>query len=170
MSIFNYHDQTWAMNWVTENNCCSCNMLCCVFCCRQFCILCILYILVRIGSPSRYQEVGEAGGTQVDIQSEEKASSDCTTIYKVVRKLPDHVTISGTWYGPWQYFTYFWNEFLKKIAATTVWCVTYFVIIDFAYFAYCAHFTYFVWFEGYITFIWDKPVMKRPIRSGGYEW
>ena len=36
--------------------------------------------LVRIGSPSRYQGVGEAGGTQVDIQSEEKASSDCTTI------------------------------------------------------------------------------------------
>ena len=33
------------MKWVTENNCCSCNMLCCVFCCRQFCILCILYIL-----------------------------------------------------------------------------------------------------------------------------
>ena len=55
---------------------------------------------VRIGSPSRYQGVGEAGGTQVDIQSEEKASSDCTTIYKFDWKLPDHMTLSGTWYGP----------------------------------------------------------------------
>ena len=55
---------------------------------------------VRIGSPSCYQGVDQARGTQVDIQSEEKASSDCMTIYKVVRKLPDHVTLSGTWYGP----------------------------------------------------------------------
>ena len=55
---------------------------------------------VRIGSPSRYQGVGEAGGTQVDIQSEEKASSDCTTIYNLIRKLLDHMTLSGTWYGP----------------------------------------------------------------------
>ena len=55
---------------------------------------------VRIGSPSRYQGVGKARGTQVDIQSEEKASSDCTTIYKLIRKLPDHVTLSGMWYSP----------------------------------------------------------------------
>ena len=59
-------------------------------------------VTVRISSPSCYQGVDKARGTQVDIQSEEKASSDCTTIYKVVRKLPDHVTLSGTWYGPWQ--------------------------------------------------------------------
>ena len=55
---------------------------------------------VRISSPSHYQGVGKARGTQVDIQSEEKSSSDCMTIYKVVQKLPDHVTLSGTWYGP----------------------------------------------------------------------
>ena len=36
---------------------------------------------VRIGSPSHYQGVGKVGGTQVDIQSEEKSSSDCMTIY-----------------------------------------------------------------------------------------
>ena len=54
---------------------------------------------VRISSPSHYQGVGEAGGTQVDIQSEEKSSSDCMTIYKFDRKLPDHVTLLGTWYG-----------------------------------------------------------------------
>ena len=57
-------------------------------------------IPVRIGSPSHYQGVDKAGGTQVDIQSEEKASSDCTTIYKVVWKLLDHMTFLGTWYGP----------------------------------------------------------------------
>ena len=57
-------------------------------------------LIVRISSPSCYQGVGKARGTQVDIQSEEKASSDCTTIYKVDRKLPDHVTLLGMWYGP----------------------------------------------------------------------
>ena len=55
---------------------------------------------VRISSPSHYQRVDKAEGTQVDIQSEEKASSDCTTIYKLIRKLLDHVTLLGTWYGP----------------------------------------------------------------------
>ena len=52
--------------------------------------------IVRISSPSCYQGVGKAEGTQVDIQSEEKSSSDCVTIY---RKLLDHVTLSGTWYS-----------------------------------------------------------------------
>ena len=59
-----------------------------------------LLVHAYIGSPSHYQGVGEAGGTQVDIQSEEKASLDCMTIYNLIRKLPDHVTLSGMWYGP----------------------------------------------------------------------
>ena len=41
----------------------------------------------------------EAGGTQVDIQSEEKSSSDCMTIYKLLRKSPDHMTLLGMWYS-----------------------------------------------------------------------
>ena len=57
-------------------------------------------VTVRISSPSHYQGVDKAGGTQVDIQSEEKASSECTTIYKLIQKLPDHVTLLGMWYGP----------------------------------------------------------------------
>ena len=48
---------------------------------------------VRISSPSHYQGVGKARGTQVDIQSEEKSSSDCVTIYKLIQKLLDHMTL-----------------------------------------------------------------------------
>ena len=54
---------------------------------------------VRISSPSHYQEVDKARGTQVDIQSEEKSSSDCVTIYKLLQKSPDHVTLLGPWYS-----------------------------------------------------------------------
>ena len=54
------------------------------------------------GSPSCYQGIDKAKGTQVDIQSEGKASSDCTTMYKILWKSPDHMTLLGLWYSLWQ--------------------------------------------------------------------